>query len=112
MSGTASVNGSSVHWGFFCKKCGVMSRQWFSDPRRLRDIYLKAGPTFREVWGDHPLHLPTTEIEPLFFLAQHFEHELWVQCDLAELKLEPPIEQILTPPPMDGGSGIFPAFSP
>ena len=77
----------SVHWGFYCKECNVDSKRWFEDPRELRQIYAEAGGNFEKVWGDLPLRLPTVEIEPLFFLAQHYGHELWVQCELAQLKL-------------------------
>lgn len=77
----------SVHWGFYCRECNAESTRWFDDPRRLRRIYAKAGRNFRRVWGDQPLRLPTVEIEPLFFLAQHYGHEIWVQCELAHLKL-------------------------
>lgn len=82
----------SVHWGFYCKECNAESVRWFEDPRRLRQIYARAGRNFQKVWGDQPLRLPTLEIEPLFFLAQHYGHELWVQCELAQLKLVPESE--------------------
>ena len=77
----------SVHWGFYCKECDVESRRWFKDPRHLRSIFEKAGLTFQDVWTDQPLRLPTAEIEPLFFLARHFRHDLWIQCELAQIKL-------------------------
>ncbi len=77
----------SVHWGFYCKDCNAESNRWFEDPRQLRQIYAQAGQNFQKVWGDLPLRLPKMEIEPLFFLAQHYGHELWVQCELAQLKL-------------------------
>ena len=79
----------SVHWGFYCKDCNTESNRWFEDPRQLRQIYAQAGQNFQKVWGDMPLRLPTMEIEPLFFLAQHYGHDLWVQCELAQLKLGP-----------------------
>jgi hypothetical protein len=78
----------SVHWGFYCKDCNVDSKRWFEDPRELRQIHERAGENFQKVWGDMPLRLPTMEVEPLFFLAQHYGHELWVQCELAQLKLQ------------------------
>lgn len=75
----------ALYWGYYCKTCGISSARWTDDPRILRRIYLNAEEKLACLLGDRPLQADTFEVQPLFFLSQHFGHELWVESDMATL---------------------------
>lgn len=76
-----------MYWGYYCKTCNTSSARWAEDPCILREIYQGAHEKLEIVRSDQPLRAPTFEMQPLFFLSEHFGHEVWVESELAMFEL-------------------------
>ena len=87
-----------MHWGYYCRTCGVSTRAWFTSPDGAFTTYLATTSILRSLARDEDATLPTVNLGALRFLAHHPDHEIWAECESGVLRISGALR-----PPTAGG---------